>query len=1493
MSSPENRVVSLTFDNQQFQQAMAQTAASLEQLRVQLQQFNANNGFAGLQQQVDSVNLANVSNGVDQLNSKFGALGAVAFSVIQRITNSAITAGRGIIDNLIDPLVQAGRTRALAIEQAKFLFRGLGMDVTATMDSALAAVRGTAYGLGEAATLAGVFGAAGVTAGDEMTGALRGVAGVAAITGRNFGEIGAVFQNIASLNRVYTNDLNSLALRGLGIGKIAEAMGMTVEELRAAATAGTIDFQTFAAAMNEAFGDHAVEANQTYTGSLANLRAALSRIGADVWTPTFAGLRVIFNQLAPAIDKVHEALMPLIDAFKEFVFINASKLANFIEGMDFGDLEDTLSHIPRIFDNVWKAVKSVLRPITQAFRDIFPADGVNQFQAIAMAIQRFTANLRISGTTAHTVRNIFRGIFSVFSIGFSVLKGVGSVIAAIFSGLTGGESTLLSFAGGVGKALMGLKEALVDGGQIEAFFDNLATKVRNFMSAISNSGPVQALSDAIRDLGKWIGSLFSGDSSAEADNMGSSFGRIGDRIDSISESGERLAGVWEAIKQGFNALYMAVSAWLRELSEMVGNLWDNLTESLRNGDFSQIADLFNVGLMGALGIAIHSFLRNGVNFNVMNKLTFNLKNMFNELRISLQAFQMEIRARALLKIAEAVAILTASLLVLSLIDSAALTKALVATAAGLSELMGAMMIMGKTGVEVAKLELIVLALNGLAAALVVFSIAVAIFGAMDTDTLAKGLAGAAASLTMLAVAGNFMQGSIGGAFAMGIMAGALIVMAGAVALFGMMELDTLAKGLIGIFGALMVIGGSAYILQSVAPMIAELGAALIPFSIGIALAAGAIALFALIGLEGVATGLIGIAGALAIFGAGALLLQNVIPDIAALGLALIPLAIGLGMVAGAIGIFALLGLENVAIGLLGISGALAIFGAGALLLQNVTPMIAALGLSLIPLAAGLVATAFAIQMFAGIGIENLAMGLLGIAASFAVLGIAASLLSETIPFLAAFGAALLLVAGAFALFGAGSYLLAEAFKITAEGLREIAALGPEAWDAIIDGAQHAITIIPDLAVQLAEGLMAALDVIIEALPEYLTQVWEIIGMLLEQVPEFAPKFAEAFIAIIELILTVVNEKSPEIIETGMRLLVNLLQGIRDNIEQVTMLVTEIIIKFLDSLTAQIPMLVAAGQNFLIAFLRGVASNIGGVVTAGITVIVSFLNGIASNIGRIVAAGVNIIVSFLNGIASNIGRIIQAGVNIIVKFIEGIRNGAHQITEAAANLVVDLVNDLSSSIDAHAGELRSAGLSLGYAIINGISGGMLERAADAVARARNIAGDILGAIRDTIVPGSPSKVTTKYGQAIAEGLTAGMAGNTSAVTEAKSLASNVIDQFKSITDELAMSLNDMDSFNPTITPVLDLTHVSAGADKISSLLSGNTISASVSSRRARVISADEVNRRTDVATLNSAASGPTEIKFEQNNYARDELSLDDIYRNTRSQIALAKKELGIR
>ncbi len=174
MSSIDNRIVSMEFDNEAFERNLAVTLESLDKLEQSLAFENASRGMDELDAAASKFSLEGIGSAVDNISEKFSVLGAVGFAAIQRLTNVALDSAASMARMVFDPLVSGGRQRALNIENAKFQFRGLGLDVEAAMESARLAVTGTAFGLDEAAKAAAQFGASGIEVGEDMTRALRG-----------------------------------------------------------------------------------------------------------------------------------------------------------------------------------------------------------------------------------------------------------------------------------------------------------------------------------------------------------------------------------------------------------------------------------------------------------------------------------------------------------------------------------------------------------------------------------------------------------------------------------------------------------------------------------------------------------------------------------------------------------------------------------------------------------------------------------------------------------------------------------------------------------------------------------------------------------------------------------------------------------------------------------------------------------------------------------------------------------------------------------------------------------------------------------------------------------------------------------------------------------------------------------------------------------------------------------------------------------------------
>lgn len=244
------------------------------------------------------------------LISKIGG----AFGKIGKVGTGAIATIAGGITALA---AKGGFTRALNIENAQAKLKGLGHDsasVTEIMNDALASVKGTAFGLGDAATVAASLSASGVKEGGELTQVLKTVADTAQISGRSLTDIGTIFGSVAARGKLQGDDMLQLMSSGIPVLQmLGKHLNKTSAEVSDMVSDGKIDFQTFADAMKEGLGGAALSAGTTFTGALANVKAALSRLGETAATPVLNGLRGLFNQAIPLIDSFTAAVTPTLE----------------------------------------------------------------------------------------------------------------------------------------------------------------------------------------------------------------------------------------------------------------------------------------------------------------------------------------------------------------------------------------------------------------------------------------------------------------------------------------------------------------------------------------------------------------------------------------------------------------------------------------------------------------------------------------------------------------------------------------------------------------------------------------------------------------------------------------------------------------------------------------------------------------------------------------------------------------------------------------------------------------------------------------------------------------------------------------------------------------------------------------------------------------------------------------------------------------------------
>ena len=256
----------------------------------------------------DAVNKASKKSS-STLISKIGG----AFGKIGKVGTGAIATLAGGITALA---AKGGFTRALNIENAQAKLKGLGHDsasVTEIMNDALASVKGTAFGLGDAATVAASLSASGIKEGDQLTKILKTVADTAQISGRSLTDIGMIFGSVAARGKLQGDDMLQLMSSGIPVLQmLGKHLNKTSAEVSDMVSDGKIDFQTFADAMQEGLGGAALSAGTTFTGALANVKAALSRLGETAATPVLDGLRGLFNQAIPLIDTFTAAVTPTL-----------------------------------------------------------------------------------------------------------------------------------------------------------------------------------------------------------------------------------------------------------------------------------------------------------------------------------------------------------------------------------------------------------------------------------------------------------------------------------------------------------------------------------------------------------------------------------------------------------------------------------------------------------------------------------------------------------------------------------------------------------------------------------------------------------------------------------------------------------------------------------------------------------------------------------------------------------------------------------------------------------------------------------------------------------------------------------------------------------------------------------------------------------------------------------------------------------------------------
>ena len=330
-----------------------------------------------------------------------------------------------------------------------------------------------------------------------------------------------------------------------------------------------------------------------------------------------------------------------------------------------------------------------------------------------------------------------------------------------------------------------------------------------------------------------------------------------------------------------------------------------------------------------------------------------------------------------------------------------------------------------------------------------------------------------------------------------------------------------------------------------------------------------------------------------------------------------------------------------------------------------------------------------------------------------------------------------------------------------------------------------------------------------------------------------------------------------------------------------------IANFIITLGAKAPELAVAMAALLGAIIYAINANIPGIVASLFILIQAMLTELANHAYEFGEKGATILANFLNGIADNIGKVIDAATNVILNFLDGIARNGPKIIDKGMWTVLKLLEGVRDAINKYAPRFNKVGREIAWAIVDGMTNGLASKAWSFGESMVSVAKKGYNKVKNFFGIHSPSRLMKELGGFVGEGLAIGIENTGERVAGAgDNMASAAYDAMSRALDGVNDLIEDDPSFKPEIKPILDLTEMQKQAKGINNFLPaiGVTAQAANAARPPAPIAVDNSDK--------NSQNGVTNITFNQTNNSPEALDAATIYRNTNTQLAMAKDKLTL-
>ena len=869
----DERVVEMRFDNKQFEDGVQTSMSTLERLRKSLNLEGATKGLEAVDEAAKKCKMTPLGDAVDAVKVKFSAMQVVAATAIANITNSAINMGKRLVKSLtVDPISDGFKEYELKMDSIQNIMNGTGESLETVMkylNELNTYADRTIYSFSDMTSNIGKFTNSGVKLHDAVK-AIQGVSNVAAISGANTQQASHAMYNFAqalSSGSVKLIDWKSIENANMAtmefkteLLKTALALGTvkkkgdqyisTTKDQRgkvSAAFDATKNFneslssqwmttevlvQTLGRYSDEttAIGKKAFAAAQDVK-TFSQLMDTLKEAVGSGWSETFELIFGNFDEAKALWTEVSNAVGGVIDKMSK------GRNAIFQEWHNLGGRT-------ALIDGIRKSLKGIaqfITPAIQAFKEIFPALSGKKLADISKEFSKFTSHFVISERIAARLKSTFKGLFAPIDI-------VGQALSAL---LGGAKRLLAPILGDFLKLSGGVLGATGKLGDFLTTLDKFLRKNKIFEKAVNSAVDFilsipPAIDSVIKNItGSSVGEIFStiaekwssaieviksvlGDFRKTGTRTVDSIGtKISERFKPLTALLDGLRKIFAGIKSFVSKIMPLVGTLVMSLGSIFSGIGEALSNFINNTNFDHVLDLINGGLLVSLGLGIRKVIDNlsGVTGNLSDitenagGLVGKIKDIFGGVTDCLSTMQDKLKADILKTIAISVGILSASLFVLSTIDSQKMTAAFGALTGIFIDLFGAMAVYQRMagGKGILTLSKTAKGMIMMSVAVLILSAAVKNIASLEPDKAANGIAAVGALCGILVTSLLAISATVkkfGAVNVTGIAAGLFIIslavvkMAKSVQILGEMKTADLGKGMLGMATAMFALLGA-------------------------------------------------------------------------------------------------------------------------------------------------------------------------------------------------------------------------------------------------------------------------------------------------------------------------------------------------------------------------------------------------------------------------------------------------------------------------------------------------------------------------------------------------------------------------------------------------------------------------------------------------------------------------------------------------------------